>query len=332
MVKETMRAVVVREGRAQLVPDYPIRKPGEGELLLRVVRAGICDTDLQILQGYMRYEGVLGHEFVGVPTSGRLKGQLVACEINCACGECDFCRGGLRNHCPKRTVLGIAGADGGFADYVIVPERNVHPIPDGIHAEVAVFVEPLAAAFQITRQVPLDRSCRCLVLGDGKLGYLVAQVLKLAGCQVTVRGKYREKLHLFERLGISVELVGERPLRPEYPVVVDCTGSSLGLQDALQAVRPRGTIVLKTTVAGSSGPNLAPVVVHEVQLLGSRCGPFPTALEALRTRQIDVEPLIEEVYSLSRAEEALERAARPGARKILLAPDESWPSLRRVRT
>ena len=329
---DVMRAVLVEGGQLRVRTDYPVPEPGEGEVLVRVVRAGICDTDVQIVRGYMGFEGVLGHEFVGIPQSGEHAGQLVACEINCSCGRCDFCKGGLRNHCPHRTVIGIAGRDGAFADYVAVPEVNLHPIPEGIHPEHAVFVEPLAAAFQIVRQTAVSSATRCLVLGDGKLAYLVAQVLKLHGAQVVVLGKHPNKLSLFEKRGIQAELAQEHRPRPEFDLAVECTGSAQGLAAAVPFVRPRGTIVLKTTVADPVQLDLAPVVIHELTLVGSRCGPFPPAIEALRSGAVEVETFIEAVYSLPAAAAAFEHATQSGARKILLAVDETVPSLLRVRT
>ncbi len=326
-----MRAVVVQGGQLRVESNYPVPEPGDGEVLVRVVRAGICDTDLQIVRGYMRFEGVLGHEFVGVAHSGEHAGKLVACEINCSCGRCDFCKGGLRNHCPERTVLGIAGHDGAFADYIAVPEMNLHPIPEGLHPEHAVFVEPLAAAFQIVRQTAIGPGTRCLVLGDGKLAYLVAQVLKLHQASVLVLGKHPAKLALFERRGIQAELLSQRRPRPEFDLAVECTGSPEGLATVLPLLRPRGTIVLKTTVADPISVDLAPVVIHELTLIGSRCGPFPPAIEALRSGAVEVETFIEAVYRLDAARAAFEHAARPGTRKILFAVDESVPSLLKVR-
>ena len=331
-MSETMRAVLVRDGQIEVCRDYPRPEPSEGEVLVRVVRAGICDTDLQIVRGYLGFQGVLGHEFVGVALEGTHQGRLVVGEINCACGTCEYCKGGLRNHCPHRTVLGIVGHDGVFADYVAIPEVNLHPLPDGIHPELGVFVEPLAAAFQIVRQTAVGPGTRCVVLGDGKLGYLVAQVLKAHGAQVLVLGKHPEKLRLFERRGIQAEPVTQRRPRPEFDLGVECTGSATGLAAILPFMRPRATIVLKTTVAQPSTLDLAPVVIHELTVLGSRCGPFPPAIEALRTGTVEVETFLEAVYTLEAAAQALEQAAVPGARKVLLAVDPEVPSLLRVRS
>lgn len=326
-----MRAVTVTDRRVAVVREYPRPTAGTGETLVRVLRAGICSTDLQILRGYMGFSGVLGHEFVGVAQDGAYAGRRVAAEINVSCARCELCQSGLANHCPNRTVLGIAGHDGAFADYVAVPERNLHVVPTEIGIDEAVFIEPLAAAFQIPRQVPLDRRSKALVLGDGKLGNLVAQVLKSLGMQVLVAGKHPEKLRIIERLGVGTELIGELRRVRSYGLVIDCTGSPTGLATALEFVRPRGTIVLKTTVAAPTELMLAPIIIDEITVVGSRCGPFPTAIEALRSKKIEVASLIQDVYRLPDAPQALDAAGQPGALKILLAVDESAPSIKRLR-
>ena len=326
-----MRAVTVGDGRLVVSEQYAMPVPVEGEILVRVTRAGICDTDLEILQGYMGFKGVLGHEFVGVAQSGNFAGTRVAGEINCSCARCEMCMGGSSNHCPNRTVIGILGHDGAFADYLVLPERNLHVVPSEISEDEAVFIEPLAAAFQITRQVPLDKRTQVLVLGDGKLGNLVAQVIKLHGCRVLVAGKYPQKLEAIERFGIGTELVDQLRRVRNYNLVVDCTGSPTGLPTALEFVRPRGTVVLKTTMAGDAQMSLAPVVIDEITLVGSRCGPFVTAIEALRLKQIQVAPLVQEIYRLGSAPEAMAAAARPGVLKVLLAVDETVPAMKRLK-
>jgi threonine dehydrogenase-like Zn-dependent dehydrogenase len=326
-----MRAVTVNDGRLAVVREYPRPQPANGEVLIRVQRAGICATDLQILRGYMGFRGVLGHEFVGIAQSGVHAGRRVAAEINVSCARCELCQSGLANHCPNRTVLGILGHDGAFADFVAVPERNLHVVPTDVAVDEAVFIEPLAAAFQIPRQVPVDRRAKVLVLGDGKLGNLVAQVLKLSGCQVLVAGKHTEKLRIIERLGIGAELVSELRRVRNYGLVVDCTGSPSGLSTALEFVRPRGTIVLKTTIVSPAELMLAPIVIDEITLVGSRCGPFPTAIDALRNKKIEVASLIQDVYRLSDAAQAMQAAAQTGTLKVLLAVDETAPSIKRIR-
>lgn len=331
MATSMMRAAVVADGVLTYQRQHPRPKPDDGAVLVRVLRAGICDTDLQILRGYMRFRGILGHEFVGVAEGGTYHRQRVVGEINCACARCELCMGGLANHCPDRSVLGILGHDGAFADYLTLPERNLHVVPPEISVDEAVFVEPLAAAFQIARQVSLDKRTRAAVLGDGKLGYLVAQVLKLHGCQVLVVGKHAENLRTIERLGIGTEQLDQLRRVREFSLVVDCTGSPTGLPTALELVRPRGTIVLKTTTADANEIRLAPLVIDEVTVVGSRCGPFATAIESLRTKKIEVSAIIDDVYALSDVAAAVDAARRPGARKILLAVDESLPSIKRLR-
>jgi threonine dehydrogenase-like Zn-dependent dehydrogenase len=313
-----MRAIVLDASGLRLETDRPDPVPGPGEVLVRVLRAGICETDLQLIAGYHGFQGVLGHEFVGVPVTGRLADRRVVGEINCACARCATCRAGLPGHCPHRTVLGIVGHDGAFADLVAVPERNLHEVPDAITTEAAVFTEPLAAAFQIPAQITIARDARVVVLGDGRLGNLCAQVLAQTVDRLTVVGKHPQKLARLCGLGIDTCLVDDYRGGRDADIVVDCTGSASGLSMALELVRPRGTVVLKTTIAGQQTLSLAPVVVDEVTIVGSRCGPFERALAALAARTVDVEPLISERFDLSDGLQALERAAAPGVLKVLL--------------
>ncbi|MCA9071929.1 MAG: alcohol dehydrogenase catalytic domain-containing protein, partial [Planctomycetaceae bacterium] len=269
-----MRAVVLQKGEAQFQTDVSPPEPKAGEARVRVLKAGICETDLQLIQGYMGFEGVLGHEFVGIAETGPLAGQRVVGEINCSCRTCEYCKAGLETHCPHRTVLGILNHDGAFADALVLPEVNLHVVPDEIPTELAALTEPVAAAFQIPTQLPLEDFQNVTVLGDGRLGNLCAQVIRLSGCQVRVVGKHPDKLKLFEELGLeTIELQNLQPTRTA-DLVVDCTGSDTGLSLALQLVKPRGTIVLKTTVAGEQTLSLAPFVIDEITLVGSRCGPF----------------------------------------------------------
>src|SRR5688500_4665680 len=231
----------------------------------------------------MWFRGVLGHEFVGVAESGPYAGRRVVGEINCACWRCETCRSGLPSHCPNRTVLGILNHDGAFADYIAVPQKNLHPVPDSLPDEVAVFTEPVAAAFQIPAQIPIRRADRIVVLGDGRLGNLCAQVLAQRSDHVLVVGKHPEKLSLLQGRGIATAVLTD-PLDARIEdIVVDCTGSASGLPTALRLVRPRGTVVLKTTVAGEQTMAYAPFVIDEVTLVGSRCGPFDPALKALES-------------------------------------------------
>lgn len=319
--QKTMRALIF-DGRLSVrVEPRPV--PASGEALTRVLLAGICGTDLEITKGYGNFRGIPGHEFVGIvkktnPPGGALAGRRVVGEINLGCGICEFCRHGLAVHCPHRRVLGILGKEGVFADYLTLPLANLHPVPEEVADEEAVFTEPLAAAFEILEQLHLRPSAEVLVMGDGRLGLLVAQVLRLAGAAVTLLGCHPEKMALVGRRGIATLTADELPAGAAFETVVEATGSSAGLRQALGLVRPRGTLVLKSTVAGPAAFDPTPLVINEIRLLGSRCGPFRPALRALAARQVEVRPLISRIYSLDRALEAFAEAAAPGALKVLL--------------
>jgi threonine dehydrogenase-like Zn-dependent dehydrogenase len=316
-----MRAIVLETDDVQVDMVRPAPAPGAEEVMVRVTRAGVCETDLQLIKGYMGFRGVLGHEFVGVAESGPFAGQRVVGEINCACWQCDTCRRGFPTHCPNRTVIGILNHDGAFADLIAVPQRNLHRVPDAIPDDIAVFTEPVAAAFQIPAQIEIAGTERIVVLGDGRLGNLCAQVLASIADDVLVIGKHREKLVLLEAMGLKTALLSDDiPLRSFY-IVVECTGSESGLPTALKLVRPRGTIVLKTTVAGTQTLAWAPFVIDEVTLVGSRCGPFDRALNALEHGLVDVAPLITDRFNLSNGLTALQRAQQKGVLKVLLEMD-----------
>jgi threonine dehydrogenase-like Zn-dependent dehydrogenase len=312
-----MRAIVLDEG-VRFLTSHPDPRPADGEVLVRVSCAGVCETDLQLIKGYMGFRGVLGHEFVGVAETGPYAGRRVVGEINCSCGWCETCQAGLPTHCANRTVLGILNHDGAFADTIAVPQRNLHVVPDSIPDEVAVFTEPVAAAFQIPAQLAIGRHDRVVVLGDGRLGNLCAQVLATLSDRVLVVGKHREKLALLTSMGLDTALVDATLPRRAADIVVDCTGSETGLPAALKLVRPRGTIVLKTTVAGVQTMAWAPFVIDEVTLVGSRCGPFDRALSALERGDIDVRPLISDRIPLADGTRALERAQEKGVLKVLI--------------
>jgi threonine dehydrogenase-like Zn-dependent dehydrogenase len=301
-------------------PHYPEPQPADGEALLAVRLAGICSTDIEITRGYMGFSGVLGHEFVGTVAKGprALRGKRVVAEINCVCGKCELCQRGLANHCRKRTVLGISGRDGVFADMVVVPERNLHVLPDGVTDEQAAFVEPLAAAIQVIRQCPIEKRMRVAVVGSGRLGLLVAQVLRETGCQLEVIGRNEHTLEFCDRKGIQATPVSQLVVKPERDVVVECSGAAAGFDLAARLVRPRGTLVLKSTYAGATPLNLAPLVINEITLLGSRCGPFPEAIQMLARRQVDVESMVSRTLPLSRGVEAFELAESPRAIKVLI--------------
>lgn len=297
----------------------------DGDTLLRVRQAGVCATDLEITRGYMGFRGVLGHEFVAEVVSSPNKdlvGQRVAGEINVVCGRCDLCLSGLSSHCRSRTVVGILNHDGAFADLLRLPAANLHVLPKSVDDDAAVFVEPLAAAFQVLKQVPtLDGKKWVTVLGDGRLGLLVAQVLRDAGCPVRVIGKHPDKLALCEKWSIRSRPLGDIAPRHDQDVVVDCTGSASGFELAMQMVRPRGTIVLKSTAAAGKPLNLAPLVVDEINVVGSRCGPFREAIRALAEKRIDVASLIHRRMKLDQGVEAIELAVRPGVLKVILTMD-----------
>ncbi|HSZ57405.1 MAG TPA: alcohol dehydrogenase catalytic domain-containing protein [Tepidisphaeraceae bacterium] len=303
-------------------PRQPEPKASDGDTLVRVRQAGICATDLEITRGYMGFAGVLGHEFVGevVQSPDRnLIGQRVVGEINVVCGRCDLCLSGLSNHCRNRSVLGILNHDGAFAEYLRLPAMNLHALPDSLDDDAATFVEPLAAAFQVLKQVNLDAGKWVTVLGDGRLGLLVAQVLREANCQVRVIGRHQEKLALCEKWSIRSRPLADIVPRHDQDVVVDCTGSAAGLELALRMVRPRGTVVLKTTAAAGAAVNLAPVVIDEINIIGSRCGPFRQAILALAEKRIDVASLIHRRMKLDQGVEAMDLAGRPGVLKVILS-------------
>ncbi len=296
-------------------------QPDDRMAVVKVFLAGICSTDLQIFNGYMDFRGIPGHEFVGSVDGGPgdLTGKRVVGEINFGCGRCEFCARDLSRHCPNRSVMGILNADGAFADYVSVPIANLHVVPDSIRDEEAVFTEPLAAAFEVSAQIQLNPGDDVLIIGDGKLGNLCAQVLRLSGANITALGKHPEKLALIKKSGVRTLLLDDWKPRA-FDVVVEATGSASGFELALNAVRPRGTLVLKSTIAGAHEVSLAPLVINEVTLIGSRCGLFTPALEALEEKTVAVTPLIEKIYSLQDGIEAVRLAAKPGTRKILLRP------------
>lgn len=294
----------------------------EGEALVAVRLAGICATDLEIVKGYMGFNGVLGHEFVGTVANGpkAWRGKRVVGEINCVCGQCNMCQAGLSSHCRRRTVLGIAGRDGAFADMLVLPVRNLHAVPDGLSDEQAVFVEPLAAAMQVIKQCPIEKRMKVAVVGSGRLGLLVAQVLRTTGCKLEVIGRNELTLGFCDRKGIQATQASQVVPHADCDVVVECSGSPEGFYLAAKLVRPRGTIVLKSTYAASAPLNLASIVINEVSVLGSRCGPFPDAIAALARGEIEVETMVSKVLPLSRGVEAFELAADPRYIKVLLKP------------
>jgi len=310
---------LVWDGVTARVTDHPSPRVTPGTALVRVLRAGICNTDLEIAKGYMDFRGVLGHEFVGIVEDGppEWRHQRVVAEINFACGSCPLCARQLGRHCPHRAVMGIMGADGAFAELVAVPVANLHLVPEDITTEAAVFTEPLAAAFEILEQVHVAPGMDAIVLGDGKLGLLVAQVLHQAGAHILAVGKHDDKLALLRRRGIETGTL-ERVTGTSAEIVVDASGSAHGFADAVRMTRPRGTLVLKSTVAEAAQLNLAPLVINEITLVGSRCGQFAPALRALEQHRIDVESLVSARFPLRDGEQALRAAASHGVLKVLL--------------
>src|SRR5262245_27345556 len=304
-----------------------VRKTGKprrpsGYAVIRLLQAGICNTDLELLRGYYGFSGIPGHEFVGEVVdadNAGLKGRRVVGEINLACRRCDWCKRGLGRHCPTRKVLGIVRHPGAFREFLTLPEVNLHVVPMAVSNAAAVFVEPLAAACEILDQASLPRDAEIAVLGDGKLGLLVAQVLQATGHRVHQFGRHRAKLRIAERAGVVTEIAGTHPPVAEYDWVVEATGSADGLRQAIQMTRPRGTVFMKSTVHGTVPLDTAPVIVHEISLVGSRCGRFEPALNLLAAGQVNVENMISEVLPLSSAAAALRLAGRSGILKVLLS-------------
>ncbi len=300
---------------------------GPGEALIRLRLGGICHTDLELTRGYMHFRGILGHEFVGelVDDAGPWKaGQRVVGEINVACGDCDYCRQGIPSQCRNRSTLGIFNYPGVFADRLRLPIRNLYAVSDDLPDKVAVFAEPLAAALQVTQLAPVRPTDRVIVIGAGKLGLLVAQVLHRTGCDLVVVARQPRPIRLLQQWGIphvEPDADGHLPLdRQSAHVVVDCTGSAEGFASALDLVRPRGTLVLKSTYADLPQADLTRIVLDEIKVVGSRCGPFTAALRLMESKQVDVRSLIDAVYPLDEALTAFEHAARRGVLKVLLAP------------
>jgi threonine dehydrogenase-like Zn-dependent dehydrogenase len=304
--------------------DLPSLKANEARI--RVKMAGVCNTDLEIIKGYMGFQGILGHEFVGVvedaPDSPHWLGKRVCVDINAACDaatnmkECATC--GNPHHCPNRSVIGIVNHHGAFAHYVTAPIRNLYEVADSVSDDAAVFVEPLAAAFEIVEQVHIQKSDKVVVLGDGKLGLLIAMALRLHSENVTLVGRHPQKLACVEGLGIHTVLSGETAPLIGADVVVEATGTAGGIEEAIALLKPRGVLVLKSTVADTKGLNLAPVVVNELTIVGSRCGPFDVALEALASGKVPVGRLIQHRFALAEGVHALDVAAQKGMLKVLL--------------
>jgi len=316
-----MRALVLTT-TGPVVQDHPDPLPVSGEALLRPLLVGVCATDLELCRGYMGFTGVLGHELVAVVEQAddpAWVGRRVVGEINCPCGACTTCLAGRPTHCPHRTTLGIDGRDGCFAERVLLPQANLHLVPDGVSDEAAVFVEPLAAACRVLEQLHLHPSSRVVVLGAGRLGQLVARVLALTGAQIQAVDLAPSRLALLP-VGIEPVLASDASALAGADVVVECTGHRDGLALASTLVRPCGTLVLKTTVADPAAPPVVPWVIHEITVLGSRCGPFAPALRLLAAGLVEPCPLISATLPLEQGVLALDRAAHPDTLKVLLRP------------
>jgi threonine dehydrogenase-like Zn-dependent dehydrogenase len=316
-----MRALYIDHG-LRFEKDYAVPIPPPGEALIRVLQAGVCNTDLELVKGYLNFTGVPGHEFVGVVEQAEghadLVGKRVAGEINAACGKCETCRAGRPTHCPNRTTLGINRRDGAFADYLSLPFENLHPLPDSVSNDQAVFVEPLAAACEITEQIKIHPTDRVVVIGDGKLGLLCAQVIALTGCQLSVLGRHADKLQILNERHIQTTTDIDEFAPASIDIVVEATGTPSGFETARKIVRPRGTIVLKSTYNGDLNVSLTMVVVDEVSLIGSRCGPFDPAIRLLANRQVEVDQLIQARYTLDDGLKAFEHAATRGTLKVIV--------------
>jgi threonine dehydrogenase-like Zn-dependent dehydrogenase len=316
-----MKALVFKRGKLFLNKNYPRPHPGQNEALIRISVAGICNTDLEIKNGYMGFQGIPGHEFVGRVEKCRdkaLEGKRVVGEINIGCGRCRYCKNHLQGHCRNRTVLGILKKDGAFAEYITLPVSNLHVFPHSVSDYEAVFVEPLAAAFEITKQLSIKPYNTVCVLGDGKMGLLVAQVLSMTGCKLVSVGKHEEKLSILKRRGIKTKILRSVSEDRKFDVVIDCTGSVKGIEIASTIVKPRGTIVMKTTTSQERKIDMNYIVINEVTLVGSRCGPFLPAIRALSSRAVDVFPLVKKVYQLEEGIEAFRLAEQKGILKVLL--------------
>jgi threonine dehydrogenase-like Zn-dependent dehydrogenase len=317
-----MQGLWLENQTLELRQDIPQPELKADEVLVKVLRAGICNTDLELLRGYYPYRGVLGHEFVGRVEQGpdRFHHQRVVGEINAACGHCRYCQSNQSTHCENRTVLGIVNRNGAFAEYLALPLQNLHVVPAAVSTEAATFTEPIAAALEIQEQIKITPQHRVLVVGDGKLGQLVAQTLALTGCELWVIGRHLEKLaHLAEK-NIQTGLVNILRDR-SFDIAVECTGNPEGFAIAKRALRPRGILVLKSTYAQHLSLDISSIVVDEITLLGSRCGPFAPALQLLAEGKVQVDYLIQAQYDLSEGLAAFALAQQKGVLKVLLAMD-----------
>lgn len=315
-----MQAVYLNNGRIEVV-RRPKPRRREGYALLRLLTGAICNTDLELQRGYYGFRGIPGHEFVARVEAADERGwigKLVVGEINLACGRCDWCARGLGRHCAARTVLGIVRHPGAFAEYLTLPEANLHAVPRQLTPDQAVFTEPVAAACEILEQVRIPKGAPVAVLGDGKLGILIAQVLAAHGAKVLQFGRHASKLRIAAAAGVTTELAGKSLPVSAFDWVIDATGSAGGFMQAVAMTRPRGTLILKSTVHGAVTVDTAPIIVNEITLVGSRCGRFEPALKLLASRKVRVDEMIQHRYRLDQAAAAFARAAERGVLKVLL--------------
>jgi threonine dehydrogenase-like Zn-dependent dehydrogenase len=315
-----MNALWLENNKIDVRSIDPPRQPNEA--LIRIRKAGICSTDLELVKGYYPYTGILGHEFVGEVIEAEDAswiGQRVVGEINVVCNQCEQCLNGRPTHCENRTVLGIVNRDGTFAEFTQLPVPNLHRVPDSVPDEMAVFTEPLAAALEIQQQIQIKPTDRVLLIGAGRLGQLISQTLALTGCNLRVVARHKHQQDLLKARGIRI-ISEEEIQRWRWDIVVEATGSPSGFSLARQAIRPRGTLVLKSTYKGDMSVNFSSIVVEEINIIGSRCGPFAPALRLMESRQVDPTVLIASEFKLGEALKAFERAAETGVLKVLLRP------------
>ena len=317
-----MKAIVF-DGNLKLSISQPKPVPQKGEALIKVLMAGICNTDIEITKGYMGFQGIPGHEFVGIveeiiADDQKLLRKRVVGDINCGCGndDCEYCQQGLSRHCPNRTTLGIYGRNGCFAEYITLPVVNLLEVPDSIPNRIAVLTEPLAAGFEILEQLQFSHNQEVLIVGDGKLGLLINHALSTTGAKITHVGKHSNKLKLVESNTCQTILLNDMPSK-QYDIVVEATGNISGFQFSVQHTKPRGSVVLKSTLATDQKIDLAPVVVNEITIVGSRCGLLKPALDYLATG-VDLSPLITTVYPIDKGLEAFEAAKRKGNLKVMI--------------
>lgn len=317
-----MKAVIFDE-TLKYVEDYEKPTPKQGEALIKVTYGGVCNTDKEITKGYMGYKGILGHEFTGVveeinDEDQTLLGKRVVGEINLGCKNCEWCAKDLERHCPNRSTLGILAKDGCFAEYVTLPLSNLIEIPKNVPDEQAVFVEPLAAGLEILEQMHIQPCQKVMVLGDGKLGLLTALALNACGLDVLIVGKHQNKLDIAKNQGVKTQLLSEFEQAPKFDVVVEATGSITGFETSVNCVKPRGTLVLKSTIAASKELNLAPIVINEITILGSRCGRFEPAMRLIASGKIDFSQMISKIYPIEQAINAFDANNAKDTIKILL--------------